>query len=106
MNAVLALLQKLDPSLGNPSLGKSALFRVLEYIVLIIMLYGLYADATGNLLAAKSNRDEQIKGYAVQMGLNHTEVYHLKDSLADLEEKNKELTARINRLEDKIIRGH
>lgn len=101
MNAILGLLQKL-----NPTLGKNVLFKVLEYAVLLIALYGLYADATGNLSNAKANRDEQMKGYAVQVGVNHTEVYILKHQVEDLEAANEKLEIRIHRLEERIIRGH
>jgi len=101
MNAILALLEKL-----NPNLAKSTVYRVIEYVVLALLLVGLWNDFTGNLDTAKLSRDEQIKGYAVQLGVAHSEIYALKDELEGMKKWNAALSARINCLEDVAIKGH
>lgn len=102
MNAILALLAKL-----NPGIQKNKLYKIAEYLVLAGLLYSLYADATGSLSTAKANRDEQIKGILVQSGVNHTLIYEMKEDIDQLRSWNKALSARINRLEDAAIRrGH
>lgn len=99
MNAILEILKKINPGIAN-----NKLFKILEYAILALLLYGLYADATGSLSTAKAGRDQQIKGYAVQIGQNHTELYNMKEEIQQLREWNKALSTRINRLEDVAIR--
>jgi hypothetical protein len=76
----------------------------MEWIVMITMIYGVYASGSASLNAAKSNRDEQLRGYAVQMGINHAEIYALKEDAEQLRAWNRALSARINRLEDIALR--
>ncbi len=101
MNAVLTLLEKL-----NPNFAKSTVYKVIEYLVLGLLLFGMWEDATGSLSTAKASRDEQIKGYAVQIGVLHAENAAQKDDIESLRNWNKALAARINRLEDVAIKGH
>jgi cell division protein FtsB len=101
MNAILALLERM-----NPNLAKSTVYRLIEYVVLAILLVGLYQDASDSLTNAKAARDEQIKGYAVQIGVLHAEANALKDEVEGLKSWNKALSARVNRLEDAAIKGH
>ena len=99
MDALLKLLAKL-----NPKSSKSFAYKVMEWLVMLTMLYGVYASGSASLTAAKSNRDEQLRGYAVQMGINHAEIYALKEDAEQLRAWNKALSARINRLEDLALR--
>ena len=42
--------------------GKTSLLKKLaEYLVIGLMIYGVYADASGSLATAKANRDQEIK---------------------------------------------
>lgn len=113
MNTILELLKKINPGIAN-----NKLFRIVEYVVLALLLYGLYVDFTGNLtnsnnlIEAKTSRDEQLKGYAVQLGIDRHEIYDLKDEVAGLRnwnksmtERNKVLEQRIHRLEDRALKG-
>jgi len=90
----------------NPGLEKTTLYRLLEYVVLAVLLVGLWNDASESLSYAKAARDEQIKGYAVQIGVLHAENEAQKDDIESLRKWNKALADRINRLEDVAIRGH
>jgi hypothetical protein len=91
MNAILELLKKL-----NPGFEKSTLYKILEYVVLAILLVGLYEDATGSLTNAKKARDEQMKGYAVQLGVQRSELEDLKLDIERLRSWNKSMTERLN----------
>lgn len=102
MNAILELIKRL-----NPNCEKTFIYRLLEYVVLAILLLGVWNDATQSLTSAKSARDEQIKGYAVQIGVLHAENDAQKDDIESLRKWNKALADRISRLEDVAIRrGH
>jgi hypothetical protein len=104
----------------SPSLGKSHLYKVLEYLVIGTMIYGVYADASASLTTAKAHRDEQIKGYSVQIGYTRTEIERIAlqqgldtQEIATLKAENERLrnwlkanTERVNRLEDVAIRRH
>ena len=115
----------LDPITALRSLSsgpdpRGHLYKFVEYLVIGLMIYGVYADASASLSTAKSNRDEQIKGYAVQMGYQRTELEKLvlqqgldHDEIAHLRAENESLRAwikasseRINRLEDIALRRH
>ncbi len=100
MNAILSLLEKL-----NPNLAKSTAYKVIEYLVLAMLLYGLWQDASGSLSTAKAARDEQIKGYAVQIGVLHAENEAQKEDIESLRNWNTALSDRITRLEDVAIKG-
>lgn len=101
MNAILSILEKL-----NPNFAKSTVYRILEYVVLALLLVGLWQDASDSLSNAKAARDEQIKGYAVQIGVLHAENEAQKEDIESLRNWNKALSARVNRLEDVAIKGH
>jgi len=94
MNAILELLKKI-----NPGIASNKLFKILEYAVLALLLYGLYADATGSLSTAKEGRDQQLLGIEAQIGFTNKTIYELKDQVEDLEQ-------RIHRLESRALRGH
>lgn len=98
MNAVLELLKKL-----NPGLEKSTIYKILEYAVLATLLLGMYQDATGSLTNAKAARDEQMKGYAVQLGVHRSEIEGLKDDVTRLRTWNKSLTDRLNTQEQAFL---
>lgn len=97
---------------------KSLLKKLAEYLVIGLMIYGVYADASANLTTAKTGGDEQLKGYAVQMGYTRTAVEQVRlqealdsEQIKDLTKENeqlrewlKALSARVNRLEDIAIR--
>lgn len=91
MNVILELLKKL-----NPGFEKTTLYKIIEYVVLAVLLVGLYEDATGNLTTAKKARDEQMKGYAVQLGVQRHELDDLKEDIERLRGWNKSMTARLN----------
>jgi biopolymer transport protein ExbB/TolQ len=91
MNAILTFLLKLFPTLfPKVAEKKGAIATVVGALALCATLWGMYTDLSGNLSAAKAARDEQIKGYAVQIGVLHSEVNSLKERLAAEEEDAKE----------------
>jgi cell division protein FtsB len=85
MNPILDLLKKIHPGIQN-----NHLFKLLEYAALILMIYGVYVGASGDLSTAKHNRDEQITGIMAQVGFNHTQVEEIKDKLKLMEANDKE----------------
>ena len=107
MNAILELLKKINPGIAN-----NKLFKIIEYVVLALLLYGLYADATGSLNTAKEGRDQQLLGIEAQIGFTNSTVYEMKDEIEQvrawnksISERNKVLETRIHRLEDRALRG-
>jgi len=85
MNPILELLRKVFPGIEN-----SHLYKVLEYSVLIALIYGVYAGASGDLTSAKHNRDEQVTGIIAQVGFTNKEVNEIKDQLKLMVEEQKE----------------
>jgi peptidoglycan hydrolase CwlO-like protein len=76
---------------------KKGILATLGTIVAIVAaLIGTYVTLSNNLNAAKAARDEQLKGYAVQVGVLHTEVNGLKEDVEGLRKWNKSLTDRLN----------
>lgn len=76
---------------------KKGLLATLGTIVAIIAaLVGTYVTLSNNLTVAKAARDEQMKGYAVQIGVLHSEVDGLKEDLVGLRQWNKSMTDRLN----------
>jgi len=100
------------------SLKKSPLYKLGEYAVILTMIFGVYSDATTSLATAKEGRNQQLKGYDVQMGYTRTKVEELitqqaldTQKIEDLKAENERLRAwmkasseRINRLEDISMR--
>ena len=76
MNPILDLLRKVFPGIEN-----SHLYKVLEYAVLIALIYGVYAGASGDLTTAKQHRDEQVTGIIAQVGFTNKEVQEIKEQL-------------------------
>lgn len=115
LEAGLNILKTISPGTNKPLLTK-----LLEYLVIGLMIYGVYADASASLSTAKAARDEQIKGYSVQIGYQRTELEKLvlqqgldSAQIKDLTEENERLRnwlksygERINRLEDIAMRRH
>lgn len=80
---------------------KKGLLATLGTIVAIIAaLVGTYVTLSNNLTVAKAARDEQMKGYAVQIGVLRSEVDGLKEDLKEdlvgLRQWNKSMTDRLN----------
>jgi len=100
------------------SLKTSPLYKISEYLVIGVMIFGVYSDASSSLAAAKEGRNQQLKGYDVQMGYTRTKVEELitqqaldTQEIKDLKVENERLRAwmkasseRINRLEDISMR--
>lgn len=101
MDALIKLLKELNPKMFKGKLGK-----LVEYTVLLALLYGVYLSSDDHLNTAKANRDEQIKGIMVQVGVSRSEIDSLKEDNQQLREWLKAMSARVNRLEDVAIRGH
>ena len=93
-------------------------------LLLCATLAGMYSDLSSSLSTAKAARDEQIKGYAVQIGVLHSESESHKEDIEKLrgwlknvtervnnqerealERQSAALENRINRLEDAAMRG-
>lgn len=114
LDAGLDALKKVLPD----TVKQSPLYKIGEYMVIGLMIYGVYADATSSLATAKEHRDQQIKGYDVQIGYTRTQLELMitqqaldTQEIKDLKLENERLRAwlkssseRINRLEDVAIR--
>lgn len=96
---LVELMAKVDPGFA-----KSTLYKVIEYGILAIMLYGLYADISGNLQDRTNGQDQAQQGYAVQIGVTRHQVQDLEQEVNHLRDWNKALSARVNRLEDVAIK--
>lgn len=91
----------------NPGFEKTTIYRIMEYIVLAGLLYGLYADVTESLHMKSQGSAETLKGQMVQIGATRQLTADLEKEVNSLREWNKALSARVNRLEDVAIRrGH
>jgi hypothetical protein len=100
------------------SLKKSPLYKLSEYLVIGAMIFGVYSDASSSLATAKEGRNQQLKGYEVQIGYTRTKVEELitqqaldTQAIVELNAENERLRAwikasseRINRLEDISMR--
>lgn len=83
---------------------KKGLLATLATIVAIIAsIVGTYISLSNNLNSAKAARDEQMKGYAVQIGVLHSEVEGLKEDITRLSGWNKSMTERLNTQEKSFI---
>jgi len=82
---------------------KGTLATIATIVAIVASIVGTYISLSNNLTIAKSARDEQMKGYAVQIGVLHSEVdglqEELKDSITRLTNWNKSLTERLNNQE-------
>ena len=85
MNALLDLLKKIHPGIQH-----NHLFKLLEYVVLILMLYGVYMGSAGDLSTAKHDRDEQVTGIIAQVGFSNTQIEEIKAKLLLMEANDKE----------------
>lgn len=86
MNPILEILRKVFPGIEN-----SHLYKVLEYSILIALIYGVYAGASGDLTSAKHNRDEQVTGIIAQVGFTNTQVEEIKAKLILMEANAKDV---------------
>lgn len=102
MTSVYKLLQELVKRYC-PELSKSYLYKVLELAIILSMIYGVYTSAADSLTRAKAGRDEQIKGYALQIGYNREQIEELKSEIEKLRMWNKALSERVFRLESAAI---
>lgn len=75
---------------------KGVLATVATIVAIVAAIIGTYVTLSNNLTVAKAARDEQIKGYAVQIGILHTEVNGLKEDIDSLRKWNKSLVDRLN----------
>jgi hypothetical protein len=82
---------------------KGTLATIATIVAIVASIVGTYISLSNNLTIAKAARDEQMKGYAVQIGVLHSEVdglqEELKDSITRLTNWNKSLTERLNNQE-------
>ena len=82
---------------ANVAVEKKGLLATVGTIVAILAaLFGTYMTLTNNLNTAKASRDEQMKGYAVQIGVLHSEVNGLKEDVDGLRKWNKSMADRLN----------
>lgn len=82
---------------------KGTLATIATIVAIIAALIGTYVSLTNNLTVAKAARDEQIKGYAVQIGVLHTEVEGLKEDVDSLRKWNKSMVDRLNAQEKAFL---
>lgn len=75
---------------------KGILATVGTIVAIAAALFGTYMTLTNNLNTAKASRDEQMKGYAVQIGVLHNEVNGLKEDVDNLRKWNKSMSERLN----------
>lgn len=75
---------------------KGILATIATVVAILAALVGTYLSLSNNLTTAKAARDEQMKGYAVQIGVLHTEVNGLKEDVDNLRKWNKSLSERLN----------
>jgi hypothetical protein len=75
---------------------KGVLATVGTVVAIAAALIGTYLTLTNNLTTAKAARDEQMKGYAVQIGVLHNEVNGLKEDIENMRKWNKSMSERLN----------
>jgi len=75
---------------------KGLLATIGTIVAILAALVGTYMTLTNNLNTAKASRDEQMKGYAVQIGVLHNEVNGLKEDIDNLRKWNKSMSERLN----------
>lgn len=106
---MLQNISKLKDSFSElvPDIKKNPVYKALEWLVILALIYTTYQQFASELFAAKTNRDEEIKGYSVQIGQNHQEIYDIKSELkADDEKLRKWMTSiseRVYRLESHAL---
>lgn len=89
---------------GGAAENKWTLTRIATVVSIFAALFGVYITLSDNLTTAKAARDEQMKGYAVQVGVLHTEINGLKEDVERLTKWNKSLTERLNTQEQDNLR--
>lgn len=82
---------------------KGTLATIATIVAIVAGIIGTYITLSNNLTVAKAARDEQMKGYAVQIGVLHSEVEGLKGDITRLTGWNKSLTERLNTQERSFI---
>lgn len=82
---------------------KGTLATIATIVAIVAGIIGTYITLSNNLTVAKAARDEQMKGYAVQIGVLHSEVEGLKGDVTRLTGWNKSLTERLNAQERSFI---
>jgi len=75
---------------------KGLLATIGTIVAILAALVGTYMTLTNNLNTAKAARDEQMKGYSVQIGVLHSEVNGLKEDIDNLRKWNKSMSERLN----------
>jgi archaellum component FlaC len=75
---------------------KGLLATIGTIVAILAALVGTYMTLTNNLNTAKAARDEQMKGYSVQIGVLHSEVNGLKEDVEGLRKWNKSMSERLN----------
>jgi len=89
---------------GGAVESRWTLARIATVVSIFAAVFGVYLTLSQNLTTAKAARDEQMKGYAVQVGVLHTELNGLKDDIERLTKWNKSLTERMNTQEQASLR--
>lgn len=73
--------------------ASSSLYRVLEWVVIISLIYTAYYEATDKLNQAKKARDQQVTSVEIQ----------LKDNIEQITKKQGDLRDRVFRLESALM---
>jgi VIT1/CCC1 family predicted Fe2+/Mn2+ transporter len=102
-----------EPNFSEPSFTRRAYQNAVEkkgtlatiatIVAIVAAIIGTYITLSNNLTIAKAARDEQMKGYAVQIGVLRSEVEGLKEDITRLTGWNKSLTERLNTQEKSFI---
>lgn len=87
------MMNALDLLGKKKGVGSSPLYRVLEWVVIIALIYTAYYEATDKLTQAKKARDQQVTTVESQM----------KADVAEVTKKQGDLRDRVFRLESVLM---
>lgn len=85
MNALLDLLKKIHPGIQH-----NHLFKLLEYVVLILMLYGMYVGTVGDLSKVTHDGHEEMAGVMAHATFAERQIEEIKAKLLLMEANDKE----------------
>lgn len=60
---------------------KSAAMKVLEWILIVLLIYGAYAESVGKLSTAKQDRDKEMSQLANRTGDLRERVFRLETEI-------------------------